>query len=285
MMTEIKELLNKEDKKVFTRYSVKVGDSLWDALYSHVSENYSIEEVCDEGDQKFAVLKNDNGYFRMNFTINDDTFDFASDVIELNDYAPNEEPQFLASEVEEYVCKKKKSDNYKKEDKKKNEDKSEGEEDSGEDEDEDPDDSNKKKKKNNYSLDEIPEYVELNNKYSDLQTQFSNLETAKASLDAQIAELLEFKAGIERKQKEEMINSFYMLSDEDKNDVNTNIDKYSLDDIEAKLSIICVRNKVNFNLDNETNNAPTTFNLNDDDDDSATPEWVKAALKVAESMN
>ena len=37
------------------------------------------------------------------------------------------------------------------------------------------------------------------------------------------------------KEKESMINSFYMLSDEDKKDVVENIDKYSIDDIEAKL--------------------------------------------------
>ena len=48
-----------------------------------------------------------------------------------------------------------------------------------------------------------------------------------------------------------MIASFYMLSDEDKKDVVANIDTYSLDDIEAKLSIICVRNKVSFNLDDD----------------------------------
>ena len=41
-----------------------------------------------------------------------------------------------------------------------------------------------------------------------------------------------------------MINeTFYMLSDEDKKEVIENIDSYSLDDIEAKLSILCVRNK------------------------------------------
>ncbi len=40
-----------------------------------------------------------------------------------------------------------------------------------------------------------------------------------------------------------------MLSDEDKKNVLDNIDKFSLRDIEAELSIICVRNRVNFNLD------------------------------------
>ena len=49
-----------------------------------------------------------------------------------------------------------------------------------------------------------------------------------------------------------MNETFYMLSDEEKKDCLDNIDTYSYDDIEAKLSVICVRNnKVNFGLDNK----------------------------------
>ena len=86
-----------------------------------------------------------------------------------------------------------------------------------------------------------------------------------------------------------MIARFYMLSDEDKKDVIDNIDTYSLDDIEAKLSILCVRNKVSFSLDEDETNKkdqPTTYTLNgDEDEDATTPAWVKAAMKVAQKMN
>ena len=84
-----------------------------------------------------------------------------------------------------------------------------------------------------------------------------------------------------------MIDSFYMLSDEEKADVIVNIDTYSLEDIEAKLSIICVRNKVNFNLDNDKNevNNPTTFNLNGGlSGDETIPAWIKALRSVASEM-
>ena len=81
-----------------------------------------------------------------------------------------------------------------------------------------------------------------------------------------------------------MIDSFYMLSDEDKKDVIENIDTYSLDDIEAKLSIICVRNKVSFNLDNNNNKGTdVTLNLNEAGNDD-TPAWVKAIRAVAQEM-
>ena len=83
-----------------------------------------------------------------------------------------------------------------------------------------------------------------------------------------------------------MIASFYMLSDEDKKDVIDNIDTYSLNDIEAKLSIICVRNKVSFDLDNDkgSQTGPTTFNLDSGNDDDSTPAWVKRAMSVAKTM-
>ena len=132
-----------------------------------------------------------------------------------------------------------------------------------------------------YNLEEIPEYVELKSQFDELQEKYNALEAEKADLDAEVAPLKEFKLAAEKKDKEAMIAQFYMLSDEDKADVIANIDTYSIDDIEAKLSIICVRNKVSFDLDEnkDSKNCPTTFNLNSTEvDDSATPAWVKAAL-------
>ena len=79
-----------------------------------------------------------------------------------------------------------------------------------------------------------------------------------------------------------MISKFYFLSDEDKKEVIENKSKYSLDEIEAKLSVICVRNKVNFDLDDSSKNDIntegsddiTTFSLNDQG--SSVPAWVMA---------
>ena len=76
-----------------------------------------------------------------------------------------------------------------------------------------------------------------------------------------------------------------MLSDEDKRDVIENIDTYSVDEIEAKLSIICVRNKVSFNLDedNRESSNPLVYNCQEVED-YAVPAWVKSLQQVAESM-
>ena len=76
-----------------------------------------------------------------------------------------------------------------------------------------------------------------------------------------------------------------MLSDEDKADVITNIDTYSVEDIEAKLAVICVRNKVSFNLDenNQNSKGPTVYNL-DDSDSEDVPAWVKSLCETAKHM-
>ena len=97
-------------------------------------------------------------------------------------------------------------------------------------------------------------------------------------LEEQNTELLNFKKASDRKEKEEMINSFFMLSDEEKKDVIDNIDNYSLEDIEAKLSIIYVRNKVNF--EDNSNNKDTYYDTTNDNDFEDIPTWLQRADKI-----
>jgi hypothetical protein len=116
----------------------------------------------------------------------------------------------------------------------------------------------------------------------DYALMYSELETKYNDLSAKYESLVAFKQNVEKQQKEELIGRFYMLSDEDKKDVVAHIDEYSLDDIEAKLSVICVRKKVNFDLDDtsknenktEEENPVTTFNLENAGD--SVPAWIKA---------
>ena len=140
-----------------------------------------------------------------------------------------------------------------------------------------------------YNLEDIQEYVELSQKYSELETKYNNLVAERDSLNNELTSLTEFKKGVERKEKEAMIDSFYMLSDNDKKDVVENIDTYSLDEIEAKLSIICVRNKVSFDLeDKKEESSPITYNLNDAnnmDSDDSIPAWIRAAKNVAKELH
>ena len=318
MMNELKELLNKGGEKVFTRYAVEIGDALWNALYSHVEGTYGIESVCEDGEQKFAVLSADENYYRLNFSVSEDgSVEFAAEATLLEGYTPDAEPQFSAEAVAEYAKAKKDKEEEKcskcgkpksectckddegseepKEDDKKEEpkeDKKTSEEDDDDDEEKCPDCGKpkskctcKKDKKEKYNLDEIQEYVELSEKYSNLENSYNEAKETITNLESQVSELTAFKKGIEKAEKQKMIDSFCMLSDAEKADVIENIDTYSLDDIEAKLSIICVRNKVSFNLDDDKNDKadPTTFNLDGGLNDEA-PAWVKAIRSVASNM-
>ena len=134
-------------------------------------------------------------------------------------------------------------------------------------------------KKKKYNLGDIPEYVELSNKYSALEQE-------KNALEVEVKSLREFKMKADRLEKQAMIDSFSMLSDADKADVVANIDTYSVNDIEAKLSIICVRNKVNFNLDKENKETDKLiYSLKEEDGNDGVPAWIKAVRDTAKSMN
>ena len=115
-------------------------------------------------------------------------------------------------------------------------------------------------------------------KYSLLEAEYNELKTKFDLLQAKCEELEKVTTSYEREKKEELINKFYMLDDEDKKDVKDNIDKYSLDDIESKLSVICVRKRVSFANEVEEDQPATTFSLEGLDAEDDTPEWIKAVL-------
>ena len=124
---------------------------------------------------------------------------------------------------------------------------------------------------------------EKKKKYALLESEFAALQNSYAELEVKYNELVAFKAEIEDAKKEEMISRFCFLSDEDKKEVIENKSKYSLEEIESKLSVICVRKKVNFNLDDSSKNDinteepdVTTYNL--DNEGSSTPAYITAIL-------
>lgn len=125
-------------------------------------------------------------------------------------------------------------------------------------------------------------------KYALLEKEYSALKEEFSTLQTELNELRSFKLQIEDAKKDDMIKSFVMLSDEDKKDVIENKSKYSLDEIEAKLSVICVRNKVNFNLDStdtlktEEEKPVVTFNLMTESDG---PAWISAVKKNRNKKN
>lgn len=145
-------------------------------------------------------------------------------------------------------------------------------------------------KKRQCSLEEFEalqqKYDTLEQEYSNLMQEKNTLESAKTALEGEIETLKEFKLIAERKEKQQMIDSFYMLSDNDKKEVTDNIDNYTVDEIEAKLAVFCLRNHINFgNEQQQEEQKPedkltTMFSLDNGNQDSA-PDWIKAVRNTA----
>ena len=294
MMKELKDLLNEGGAKVFNRYAVEIGDNLWRAIHSYLISTYpdgedpycsiyGVEGIYEEGSQKFVILFNrtEMKYYRLDFSINETSgFTPGEKLVEVTKtYVPSETPQFDPEKVQAFAAEFKKAEEEKK-------DKIDEEEDDKIDDKIEEEDDNNNEPSNEVEKYSKEEYETLQSEYAELEQNYNLLSEEKAKLEEQLSELVQFKNQVERKDKETMIESFYMLSEEDKKDVVENIDKYSLDDIEAKLSIICVRNKVNFDLDDKDKEekGPVVFNLNDADADESVPAWVKAAANVAKNM-
>ena len=315
MMNELKEFLKEGGaKEVFTRYAVEIGDSLWNALYSYLEHQfpdsqcgycsmYRVDGIFEQNGQKFAVLQSRTNakYYRLNFALTEDAgFVPSETLIEVTkSYTPAEELQFALEAVEEFEAEyaKKKEEEEGKVDQgtQANSEENEGKgielcpecnKPVEECECKPAEDPVVEEDKKNYNLEEVVEYAELKVQYEELEAKFSALEAEHETLKAELEPLKAFKLEAEKKDKQAMIDQFFMLSDEDKADVIANIDTYSVDDIEAKLSIICVRNKVSFDLDeNKQNSEPTVYNLNEQmEEDLAIPAWVKSLRQTAKTM-
>lgn len=124
--------------------------------------------------------------------------------------------------------------------------------------------------------------TEAQNDYASIKETNDVNENKISEMETELNSLREFKINYDKAQKKALIDSFYMLNDNDKKDVVEHIDSYSLDEIEAKLSILCVRNKVSFNLEdkNDKNSGgdALSFSLNSviEKEEDDTPAWVKA---------
>ena len=188
----------------------------------------------------------------------------SEEILEEND---NSE-QSISTENEEYVeATLSSQENFAKSDDEDEEDKDTDEESNDEETDTDDDKDDEEDDKKKYSL--------LEENYNNLQVEF-------AELTSKYEALVEFKNQVDNEKKDALIASFYMLSEEDKAEVVENKANYSLDEIEAKLSVICVRKKVNFDLDDTSKNDNTveeenvmTYSLSSNDM-SSTPAWITA---------
>lgn len=163
----------------------------------------------------------------------------------------------------------------------KKEEDNEDEEDNEEEDQKDNDDS---------AEEDSEEDKDKEDQYALVSEELSTLKVAYADLEAKYQTLVEFKKEIDIKEKNALIESFYMLSDEDKADVIENKEKYSLDEINSKLCVICVKNKVNFNLEDSSKNEEKieepkeeviTYSI--ENNGASIPAWISALKKTRDN--
>lgn len=76
--------------------------------------------------------------------------------------------------------------------------------------------------------------------------EFVALKEEIEALRAECQELRDFKLNVENEQKDALINSYYMLSEEDKREIMEHKSEFTLDEIKAKLAVIYVEKNVDF---------------------------------------
>lgn len=87
---------------------------------------------------------------------------------------------------------------------------------------------------------------ELSTAKKKTKCSLEDYESEIEELHREIEDLRSFKLSVENEKKDALINKYHMLSDEDKADVIANKEKYTIDEIEAKLALIYVNKNVDF---------------------------------------
>ena len=259
MMSELKFALNNSEggKPMHNEIQNELDNNVASTSFENQDNVEASVTQFDESGEAGAENSSDSQTSAEDEVTETSTEEGEAVVLTASEPPVNDEEKALEDDTE--VSLKKKPEEFAKE--KDKEEKSETEKSEDNTEDEDKKEKEDEDKKDKFSLKQQLE---------ELQTQF-------AALQAENAELLAFKQKVEEKEKDDLIDSFYMLSDEDKKDVIKNKANYSLKEIKAELSMICVDKKVNFNLENAASveEAPVTFNLNSHQADTL-PAWLKA---------
>ena len=262
MMSELKFALNNSEggKPMHNEIQNELDNNVASTSFENQDSVETPVTQFDEGGEAGAENSSDSQTSAEDEVLETSTEEGEAVVLTASEPPVNDEEKALEDNAE--VSSKKKPEEFAKEKDKEEKSETEKSEDNTEDED-----------KKDFAC---KEEEDKKDKFS-LEQQLEELQTQFAALQAENAELLAFKQKVEEKEKDELIASFYMLSDEDKKDVIDNKANYSLKEIKAELSMICVDKKVNFNLENAASveEAPVTFNLNSHQADTL-PAWLKA---------
>lgn len=195
-------------------------------------------------------------------------------------------PLFACGDKKKKYAEEDEEEEANKEKKKKNPQDADTEDSSEEDDDSDEDKDEYKKKKcgSKCALDE-----DLEAKFAATVKELISVKEELALANKELDSLREFKLEIENNRKEELINSYHMLSDSVRAELSENKANYSYDNLEAKLALAYVKEFADFGqLDGkaaeskeesiEEDSPLTTFNLDGAVDSNFTPSWVQEMI-------
>lgn len=89
-------------------------------------------------------------------------------------------------------------------------------------------------------------FAEKEEKLSNLKEELTFLQEKYSNLEQEVEELRSFKADRISADKDNLINKYNMLSDDDKAEIVANKDSYSYEEIESKLALLYVKKNVDF---------------------------------------
>ena len=237
---------------VSTKFTL--DDNFKHTLYSMMQD---LKNALNGGGQQMDNLEN-------TVSVEEETVTPVSDFTQVDEV--NSE---TVSEVDENIENTSAPADYVKEDDEKKEEESDDSDSESENNEGDDKEDEDKEKAKKYEL--------LEESFNTLNESFNTLKESYSALQNQYQELVNFKKEIDNQKKDALIAEFYMLSDDDKADVIQNKEKYTLEEIKAKLSVTCFDKKVSFSKE-ETNNKEeeiVTYTINDNENNSL-PDWVKA---------
>jgi hypothetical protein len=202
---------------VSTKFTL--DDNFKHTLYSMMQD---LKNALNGGGQQMDNLEN-------TVSVEEETVTPVSDFTQVDEVASE-----TVSEVNENIEDTSAPADYVKEDDEKKEESDDSDSDSESEDGNDKEDEDKEKAK---------KYDLLEESFNILNESFNTLKDSYSALQSQYQELVNFKREIDNQKKDALIAEFYMLSDEDKADVIQNKEKYTLEEIKAKLSVTCFDKK------------------------------------------
>lgn len=146
---------------------------------------------------------------------------------------------------------------------------------------------NENKEKNNSEKENKDNTDQDKEKYNLLKKDYDELSTKYSEMQKDYQILKQFKADVEDKEKDALIKRFYMLDSDDIKEIISNKSKYSLEEIESKLSIIYTKKKLAAEEEEQNgvskyNKNITTYSLVSDID--GLPDWMKEVYETEKNL-